>query len=394
LITRSNIFGGFGSWLQQNITMQFSFNFPYSGGSTSWSYGFYFAVPSNQSTNIEFTMTAPACDSTIEIPPTCVPAISTALLPGDVSLTPGQTQYYFGAVGGNPNVALASLSLSTQILPLGVTQQPLSVVAAYQRVPSASSNDGSGNNAVAVPVPATGTWYFAVTNPNTSTTNANYTASFSTTPCNISLGFAGQNCATPFSLLSHSTNGNATTVELSSGSSITYLVEITAGQTFFFSAAQSPQPTINPAVFVRKGNFPTNSSASPLNDANGCNTGPCKVQQVIINPAVTGPYFVTIYNSQSTALNYVVWLDWYCPNNCSSGNTQGICNSLGSDQGLCTCPVDKGATFYCSPTSASSGLPVEYIVLIIIGSLVVLSAIIGFIAWAYMRRKRIHYEKV
>lgn len=39
-------------------------------------------------------------------------------------------------------------------------------------------------------------------------------------------------------------------------------------------------------------------------------------------------------------------------------------------------------------TAASTGLSPEMIVLIVMGALVVLSAVIGFIAWAYMRRKR------
>jgi len=42
----------------------------------------------------------------------------------------------------------------------------------------------------------------------------------------------------------------------------------------------------------------------------------------------------------------------------------------------------------------SKGLGPQYIVLIIIASLVVASAIIGFVAWAYMRRKRADYEIV
>ena len=53
----------------------------------------------------------------------------------------------------------------------------------------------------------------------------------------------------------------------------------------------------------------------------------------------------------------------------------------------------KLTQFFCLLPAVTSGLSPEMIVLIVMGALVVLSAVIGFVAWAYMRRKR-GYEEI
>lgn len=101
-------------------------------------------------------------------------------------------------------------------------------------------------------------------------------------------------------------------------------------------------------------------------------------------------------------------INWFylavCPNNC--GGDHGTCNTEGEKMGTCSC-AEGFTAIDCSESTcvsrfvrrsrvinvflsiaAHSGLSPEMIVLIVMGALVVLSAVIGFIAWAYMRRKR------
>ena len=56
------------------------------------------------------------------------------------------------------------------------------------------------------------------------------------------------------------------------------------------------------------------------------------------------------------------------------------------------CVSDYEGVDCATPSGAMLGA--QYIVLIIIASLVVASALIGFVAWAYMRRRRQQYQVV
>jgi len=81
--------------------------------------------------------------------------------------------------------------------------------------------------------------------------------------------------------------------------------------------------------------------------------------------------------------SYGLWTGSVCAPNCQ---TNGNCINDGPGTGSCRCN-DNYSGLDCA-IQGESGLPPQYIVLIIIASLVVASAIIGFIAWAYMQKKR------
>jgi len=104
------------------------------------------------------------------------------------------------------------------------------------------------------------------------------------------------------------------------------------------------------------------------------------------NPQVW--YIGTYTGSENNT--YGVWFDSACAQECTEQNT-GTCQETYPDYGKCVCATSSLTGVDCT---IRTGLGPEYIVLIIIAALVVASAIIGFVAWAYMRRKRVQYEHV
>eukprot|EP01129_Flabellula_baltica_P000443 TRINITY_DN10454_c0_g1_i1.p1 TRINITY_DN10454_c0_g1~~TRINITY_DN10454_c0_g1_i1.p1 ORF type:complete len:487 (-),score=136.39 TRINITY_DN10454_c0_g1_i1:189-1649(-) len=124
-------------------------------------------------------------------------------------------------------------------------------------------------------------------------------------------------------------------------------------------------------------------------DLSGCNVETCSVlnqlnlknEQTLT--ATNGTWYVAV-QATSTA-EILVWSNTVCPNNCG-GN--GSCKTSGDDYGVCSC--ENGHTgLLCT-----NDFTVEYVILIVIISLVAISAVIGLIAWAYMKSKHKGYEPV
>jgi len=82
-----------------------------------------------------------------------------------------------------------------------------------------------------------------------------------------------------------------------------------------------------------------------------------------------------------------IWFGSLCAPDC---NDHGECITTGPTSGSCEC-IDGFIGVDCN---TSNGLGPQFIVLIIIAALVLLTAAIGFAAWAYMRRKRDDYSKL
>jgi len=145
---------------------------------------------------------------------------------------------------------------------------------------------------------------------------------------------------------------------------------------------------------------PTYDSGKDRFDADiiGCNTEYCnKVQAINTKDAVmsrqdydlydvnNGTWYVAIKASRD-ANEFFVWFDNVCPGNCSS---QGTCGSVGDDYGICKCNLNYDVGLTCKPNNQF----IEYIILIVIAALVLVSALLGLIAWAYMRR-RAQYDEI
>jgi len=201
--------------------------------------------------------------------------------------------------------------------------------------------------------------------------------------CNASANVAGPDCNTSVVDLA------STTGQLISGTAsatMTYYkltVDLFNKTRLAFSvASMTSSPT--PRVYVRWGNLPDENTYDYI----GCSTQYCAVDQVDLEVlgGSAGDWYIGVLAATNVTESYAfgIWHGSVCPNNC--GGDHGSCNTEGEKMGTCTCK-EGFAAIDCSQ-AASTGLSPEMIVLIVMGALVVLSAVIGFIAWAYMRRKR------
>jgi len=123
-------------------------------------------------------------------------------------------------------------------------------------------------------------------------------------------------------------------------------------------------------------------------DISGCNVQYCSKVQAINtkNSDVlpnNGTWYVAVVG-QRDVNDYFVWYDNVCPNNCSGF---GDCQTGADNYGICSCNQNYEG-LKCDPNT----MLIEYIILIIIAALVLVSALLGLIAWAYMRRRAQYVE--
>jgi hypothetical protein len=247
-------------------------------------------------------------------------------------------------------------------------------------------NDAEGDNVLNVTVPSPGHWYFAVTvNGSSPVTNV----SLLSQQCNVSANEGGPSCSSPITDLT-SLHPGALFKFYPSANSWTYFkyfINSSLSSTLWFTVAPlNPKNTSSDAfkVYVRYGVLPTQSQA----DFVGCSAEYCPVNSVQLSVAnsAQGPWYIGVLTSPNANAPFGIWLDSVCANNCSG---KGTCATSGPNMGLCSC--NTGFTLVdCSVAE----FPTEYIVLIVMGSLIVLSAMIGLIAWLYMKKKNKQYEEI
>jgi len=147
-----------------------------------------------------------------------------------------------------------------------------------------------------------------------------------------------------------------------------------------------------PFLYAGNGQIPVHNAAGDvLADIHNCNRDYCSKVRSIVRNITKGvgeapeSWYIGIYTPTPGNTTFGLWWNNSCVPGCITDN-HGECDP----SGRCQCEID----FEGIDCSVSKGLGPQYIVLIIIASLVVASAIIGFVAWAYMRRKRANYEIV
>jgi len=148
-----------------------------------------------------------------------------------------------------------------------------------------------------------------------------------------------------------------------------------------------------PYLYAANGQIPYKLADGSIQaDIHNCNRDYCnEVRSIIRNITVplfgvgAEEWYIGIYTDVPGNTTFGLWFNDTCVPDCDTDN-HGEC----MDSGRCQCEIDYEGL----DCSISKGLGPQYIVLIIIASLVVASAIIGFVAWAYMRRKRANYEIV
>jgi len=130
-------------------------------------------------------------------------------------------------------------------------------------------------------------------------------------------------------------------------------------------------------------------------DLSTCNIEFCPKVQVLstkgyspsqqFGAAMNGTWYVAVAAGRDSN-DYTFWFDNVCPNNCSGSN--GNCQTGSDNYGVCAC----NQNFEGLSCKQGSNQFIEYIILIIIAALVLVSALLGLIAWAYMRRRAQYVE--
>jgi len=158
------------------------------------------------------------------------------------------------------------------------------------------------------------------------------------------------------------------------------------------SVAPFPGALSDIELYVRRGAIPTEKDYDYMN----CNVPNSCGYARIINLNQTAAvipanytFFIGVYGKANTTFG--IWFSSTCPPQCINQDESGVCVFSGGNVGQCQC-ADGFSGLDC--TLSNGNLPTQYIVLIIIASLVVLSALIGFFAWAYMQRKREGYSSL
>jgi len=245
------------------------------------------------------------------------------------------------------------------------------------------ANDASGKGNARIDVPRPGTYFLLVVAMEA---KANVTVAIE--DCSKSNMTAGPGCKVPY--IDSAVNPYLMNILDAKNSWRYWKVTINENHTELWASVRSDSGNNLPSIYAGRGNLPTTDSYTIMN----CNFEFCDGAHIIYmnftdakqNPQVW--YIGTFTNIENNT--YGVWFDSVCAQECTEQNT-GTCQDTAPDYGKCVCATSSLTGVDCT---IRNGLGPEYIVLIIIAALVVASAIIGFVAWAYMRRKRVQYEHV
>jgi len=299
-------------------------------------------------------------------------------VPQTRNITVGEPLFF--QVNVNPLVTNFTVSATPTNLSVNVN-----VYLRYGSGPSISTNDAFGTNGATVSVPRSGFWYVMVDYPMGPVTTVNVTASSKTCPTHGTVG--------PFCNITID-NPDVTLLTLRDLPAQTWqyfnVTSMQPGNPLWVSVAPDTG-RVMPQVYVLQNSIPTTSSY----DFSGCNQPACNATTIInLNSTQNTPgnytFIVGVYSPINNT-RFGIWFNTVCSPLCEQFD-QGECTYAGDNVGYCAC-VTNYIGIDCT-VDASTGLLPQYIVLIIIASLVVASAIIGFIAWAYMQKKRQGYQAV
>jgi hypothetical protein len=345
-------------------------------------------VEDKANATVHLDLIGDACDSQTEYyagAPTCIGAISL----NDVNDTwtahfePHETKFYTYRTG----VVLSHLTFSM----MGAAEESISVDesfvhARYGGGSFTISDFGEANGTLSITSPRQGLWVFAVH----SASGGN--ADFKITEFACGDKSAGPNCMIPVK-----EPFSNTTITITPEDGWMYLRFVVTEKLPLLVSITTNNGSNIPYMYASRGQIPTHNGAMVLADIHNCNREYCDVVRSIVRnitlpagvkgvSAVADEYwYIGIYTNIPGNTTFALWWNQTCVPECDTDN-HGEC----LDSGRCLCEID----FEGIDCSVSKGLGPQYIVLIIIASLVVASAIIGFVAWAYMRRKRNNYEIV
>lgn len=212
----------------------------------------------------------------------------------------------------------------------------------------------------------------------------NVTQSFTVTFNECTNYTGGKDCKTPIS--------NATAVpELMLFETTTYYFKLDASSSVaVWASVRGVNGTltnvVNPLIFASLNQLPQADNA----DVTVCNQYYCDLVNAInFNVSSNQTWYIGIQNPYAiyNGSKAGIWFNSVCAPGCSD---HGECALAGPQMGYCDC-IDGFIGVDCN---TANGFGPQFIVLIIIAVLVALTAVIGFGAWAYMRRKRGQYDIV
>jgi hypothetical protein len=258
--------------------------------------------------------------------------------------------------------------------------------ARWMASPSSSFHDNSegesatnGTAGIHIPQAKPGVWVFSIhlgNSPSSKKVLHNVTIYVKGEVC--AEGVVGENCQTVVLPASNNSNATAEVNVVSYHRVILNKTHPTLKVSIF-----ALNSTLLPHVWATRGQVPVKKDFA---DIVNCNRQYCEIVRSIVHnvtEATEEEWFIEVKPSGVQNTQYAIWFDSDCIDGCETDN-HGVCQ----DSGICECEID----FAGLDCGTSRGLGPQYIVLIIIASLVVASAVIGFVAWAYMRRKRANYE--
>jgi hypothetical protein len=256
-------------------------------------------------------------------------------------------------------------------------------ITVFGRIGGAPSESASDDFSAAfapsivIPAPQPGVWVIAVKKSGADASEYKLTASWKVCVNDT----VGPDCTATFAPVIMA-NGTSTTGSTPANGFAYYRVAPTNGKDIYVSlgALNGSQSQVSFTLFIGVNGLPTQNAYA----YKGCNTGPCKVVQAvkISGSADNQVYYIGVYGN-SSAESFALWANAQCADACTA---RGTCQtSDDANYGVCKC--DNG---YIDINCAGSqtGLPIQVIVLIIIGGLLLLTALIGLIAWIVSRRKR------
>jgi len=255
-------------------------------------------------------------------------------------------------------------------------------LARLEGPPTDTDYDFKGTGSLKLVVPRPGNWYFSVK----AETAGNCALVVDVVPCDV--GTIGPTCNTKFD--------DAETLPYLMGikedaQKFKYWRVIVNSTHPLRASVRTDDGAFldNVMIIASRGQLPTPSSADLIN----CTFQYCDGARILFLNASSSTQNETWFvgtTSSRTNLSYGVWFDSPCAQQCEAEHT-GTCQVAYPDYGVCVCATSSLSGVACTN---QNGIGPEYIVLIIIAALVIASAVIGFVAWAYMRRKRVAYDVV
>jgi hypothetical protein len=351
--------------------------------------GVFFAnVEDKTNTTLHLSLTGEACEKDNEYydatSKTCIMATSLASTNDTWKETfgKGTTHFYTYEAG----VVLSHLTFSMKTAEGFIAEENFVVTARYYGDPSVMAEHTDTNGTLTIVSPRQGMWVFAVH----VTVDGNFDFVLDEFACGTAS--AGQGCTIP--VKAAFTNTSITITPEDGWMYLRFVVD--EKQALLVSLTTNNGSNL-PYLYASRGQIPVKTAdGTILADIHNCNREYCDVVRSIVRN-ITLPkgakrvgetmedWYIAIFSTVPGNTTFALWWNQTCVPECDTDN-HGEC----LDSGRCLCEIDYEGI----DCSISKGLGPQYIVLIIIASLVVASAIIGFVAWAYMRRKRNNYEIV